>query len=259
MNCRNAKRLLQTILLIVMLGSCISKRKVIYFPNASFNTVAPVSTPNPAPAYRLQSADVLSVRIKTLDKETADYFNALPQSTFQQWNPTGLYVNGYSVDSEGNISLPEAGKIKVAGLSLDEAQKAIQEKLSAYVGNATVLLKLVSFKVTVLGEVNTPGYYYFFNDRATLLDALAMAGDLTDFGNRTKVVLVRQAEQGTQTILINLNDPKLLESKYYFLMPNDALYIQPLTAKYSRRNLTLLGVVFGAISTTILLLNYIRN
>jgi len=253
--------LLILLLLIFLMQGCIVKRKVYYFPNPAFNTVSPILTPNDLPVYRLKPTDILSIRIKALNKETADYFNVLPENSFQQWNPAGLYVNGYSIDPEGNITLPEIGKVKIVGLTVDQAQKTIQEKVSSYIGKSTVLVKLISFRVTVLGEVKSPGYYYFYNDRATILEALAMAGDLTDLGNRTNIALVRQDNDGTQTVLINLNDPNLLASKYYFLMPNDAIYIQPLKAKYSRSNLntlSLLGIVFGAVSTTILLINNLK-
>ncbi|WP_314511786.1 polysaccharide biosynthesis/export family protein [Xanthocytophaga agilis] len=261
MRIKNALNLVKIIALWFLVNACIPKHHIVYFPNPSLNKSSPVTTPNTLPVYKLQPTDVLSIRIKTLNKETSDYFNIVPENGVQQWNPAGLYINGYSINAEGDITLPEVGKVKVAGMTVEEAQKAVQEKVKTYVGNVTILLKLISFKVTVLGEVNNPGYYYIYNDNATLLNALAMAGDLTDFGNRTNIVLVRQTKEGTQSIVIDLNDPDVLSSKYYYLMPNDAIYVQPFKAKYARSNvntLSVLGVLFGAISSTILILNYLK-
>lgn len=157
------------------------------------------------------------------------------------------------------ISLPEVGDIKVGGLTLEQAQAKIKEAVGVYVNNTTILVKLVSFKITVLGEVRNPGYYYIYNEQATVLEGLGIAGDLTDFGNRENITLIRQTGQGNETILINLKDPRLLASPYYYLQPNDAIYVQPLPAKALRSNLGALGIFFAGISTVILILNFINN
>jgi polysaccharide biosynthesis/export protein len=244
---------------ILTLDSCISKKKLVYFQ--AMDTTATRLIANPQPEYHLQPRDIISIRIKTLDEKTAEYFNIFPNNQFQQINPAGLYINGYSIDTEGNISLPEIGTVHVANLTLTEAQKKIQEDLNKYISNASLLVKLVSFKVTVLGEVRSPGYFYVYNERATVLEALGLAGDLTDYGQRDNVTLIRQVEGGSKAVLINLKDPNLIASPYYYVMPNDVLYVQPLKAKLDRGNLGTLNVVslvFGLISTTVLLLNYLK-
>jgi polysaccharide export outer membrane protein len=249
------------IALIVTLNACISKRELVYFQNPKFNSNTVTATNNALPEYKLQPRDILAIRIKTLDKETSEYFNIVPGNSFQQWSPAGFYINGYSIDRNGEVTLPEVGNVKVENLTLEQAQARIQVAVNAIVKNATILVKLVSFKITILGEVNTPGYYYVYNDQATLLDALGLAGDLTDFGSRDNITLIRQTDRGTETILLSLKDPNLMASKYYYLMPNDTIYVQPLRAKLSRGNLSTLGVlsiVFGAVSTAILILNYVN-
>ena len=159
------------------------------------------------------------------------------------------------------ITLPEIGGIKVGGATVEEAEEIIREAITGYITNTTIFIKLVSFKITVLGEVNDPGYYYVYNEQANVLEGLGLAGDLTDFGNRENITLIRQTEEGTETILLSLKDPDLLNSAYYFLQPNDVLYVQPLQAKATRSNintLTILSVLFGAVSSTVLLLDYLR-
>jgi len=125
--------------------------------------------------------------------------------------------------------------------------------------NATVVTKLISYKITVLGEVNNPGYHYVYNNQATLLEALGLAGDLTIFASRKNVKLIRTVPQGTEVVLLDLKDPNLLKSKYFYLMPNDVVYVEPLRARSKRSNLENLTLLFSAITTAILILNYIDN
>ena len=242
--------------------SCVPNREVVYLNDPQLNTSRPVDYVNQRNNYKLQPRDVLSIKVKTVDVETSDYFNLGSGQGFMQLNPAGLYLNGYSLDNDGYIRLPEAGRLYVGGLTIDEAQERVYQALSEYLNNATILVKLVSFKITVLGEVRDPGYFYVYNDQATILEALGLAGDITDFGNRENVTLIRQTTAGSQAIQINMLAPDLIRSDYYFLQPNDVLYVQPLQAKNTRSNLstfTLLSVLFGAISSTVLVLNFLDN
>lgn len=247
---------------VLVLSSCIPNEQLVYFSDPVFNAETPTLRYNNPKKYRVQPRDVLSIRIKTLDTDTEAYFNIQSENGFQQLNPAGLFINGYSINSRGMIDLPEVGEIKVSGYTIEETEAIIQEAISGYITNATILVKLVSFKITILGEVNNPGYYFVYNEQASVLEGLGLAGDLTDFGNRENITLIRQTDMGTETILLNLKDPSLLTSEYYFLQPNDVLYVQPLPAKATRNNintLTILSVLFGAISSTVLVLTYINN
>ena len=149
------------------------------------------------------------------------------------------------------------GKLKVQGLDISQAQTLVQKNISNYVLNVNVLVKLLSFKITVLGEVRSPGRYFIYNPQATILEGLGMAGDLTEFGNRENVKLVRQTLNGPEVVLINLTDPKLLQSPYYYLLPNDALYVEPMKARTTRANVGNLALVFAGISSVVLLLGFI--
>nr|WKN40080.1 polysaccharide biosynthesis/export family protein [Tunicatimonas sp. TK19036] len=252
---------LSVIGLLLCASACIPNKKLVYLPNPEFNTETPTPVYNNPQTYQLQPRDVLSVRIKTLDIDTENYFNIESEGGFQQLNAAGLYINGYSINSRGMITLPEVGEVKVSGLTIEEAEAKIRDAISTYVNNVTILVKLVSFKVTVLGEVNAPGYYYVYNEQANVLEVLGIAGDLTDYGNRENITLVRQTNTGSESVLLNLKDPNLLSSKYYYVQPNDVLYVQPLQAKTTRGNintLSILSVLFGAVSTAILILNYVE-
>lgn len=239
--------------------SCITNKKIVYFNDPSYNSKELTLIDNRQEIYKLQPRDVLMVKVNTMDEESAQYFNITAGGSSFQRDQVSMYLEGYSIDQNGNITLPEVGSIQVSGLSVEEAQQKLQQAFSVYLTNASILVKLVNFKITMLGEVQRPGQYYIYNDQATLLEGLGLAGDMTEFGNRENVTLIRQTKNGLGTILINLKDPSILSSKFYYLQPNDVVYVQPLEAKNTRRNLGSLGVVFGAISTTVLLLNFLRR
>jgi len=174
-------------------------------------------------------------------------------------NPGSLFLDGYSIDVSGKIILPTLGELTVKDLTVEEAQKLIQLNVNKYLNNAIAVVKLISFKVTVLGEVKNPGYYFVYNNQATALEALGMAGDLTNFGSRKNVKLIRQRPSGSEVILLDLTDPNLLKSEYYFLKPGDVIYVEPLKARSKRSNLEVLSVVFSALTTGILILSYVST
>jgi polysaccharide biosynthesis/export protein len=243
-------------------SSCIPNKSFIYFPDPKFNTKVPVGIVNKPHVYKLQPRDVISIKVKTLDLESSSYFNIQPENTMFNFNQGIAYLNGYSLDENGFVKLPEVGLIKVGGLTTAEAQDMIQNSLSVYLSKSTILVKLISFKVTILGEVHRPGHYYIYNDQATILECLGMAGDLNDFGNRENITLIRQGEPGVNAILINLKDPALLSSEFYYLQPNDVLYVQPVRAKVTRTNLgafNVLSLAFGLVSSSILILNFLSK
>ena len=260
----NARSNLQKLFLMISIAigfsSCISNKQLVYFPDHRLNTDSLINTYNVPGVYRLQPRDVLSIKIKTLDPQSSEYFNMQSENGILNFNPASMYVSGYSVNDSGTIELPEIGAVSVGGLTVIEAQNKIEKALKVYLKKATIIVKLVSFKITILGEVQNPGYYYVYNDQATVLEGLGLAGDLTDFGNRENITIIRQNDDGVGAVLVNLKDPKFLASPYYFLKPNDVIYIQPVKAKNTRGNLNTLGfisVIFGAVSTAVLLLNYI--
>lgn len=244
--------------LLLGLGGCVTQRTLPYLQGVQYSTKTPVATANVRPIYKLQPGDVLSIRVQSVQPVLSDIFNVPGPQTITSGDPGVLYLTGYSVDENGSVNLPTVGRVKVQGLSLDEAQVFLQQKVTAYVRDANVLVKILSFKVTVLGEVRLPGRYFIYNPQATILEALGMAGDLTEFGNRQNVKLVRQTPQGSEVVLVDLTDANLLKSPYFYLLPNDALYVEPLKARTARGNLTNLGVVFAGISAIVLLFSFLN-
>jgi len=243
-----------------MLSSCYYNKSLVYLQGQEFSENKPHKIENKWSAYRLQTNDVVSVKIKSAtDSHVASIFNITSETIGTTSTPGNLYIDGYSIDNKGNISLPILGSVRLGGLTLEAAQDSIQMRANKYLNQATVLLKLVSFKITVLGEVKNPGYHYVFNNQVTVLEALGLAGDLTNFGNRKNIKLIRPVGGGSEITLLDITDAALMASPYFYLMPNDVLYVQPLRARASRTNLELWGVLFSAATTAILVLGYLNS
>jgi polysaccharide export outer membrane protein len=173
-------------------------------------------------------------------------------------NETSLFINGYTVSDSGNIEIPVLGKIPVAGKTMDEAISSITQRANHYLKDATVIVKLISFKVSVIGEVNRPGTYNNFNNQLTVLEAVSMAGDITDYGNRRHILVLRPTATGTKTFRLDLTNPKILTSDGFFLLPNDIVYVEPIKNKSFRLNMPTISLAFSSVSTLILILNYLK-
>lgn len=257
-------RLLNLFFLILISGSlssCYYNRRLVYLQNNNFSEIQPLLIENSRSSYRLQPFDIISIQIKSPvdQREISGVFNVTSSQNSIFATPGNLYLDGYSIDANGKINLPVLGEVTVKGLTLEDAQHLVQSHADKYLNNATVIVKLTSFKITVLGEVKNPGYYFVYNNQATVLEALGMAGDLTNFGNRKKVKLIRQVASGSEGILLDLTESDLLKSEYFFLMPGDVLYVEPLRVRSKRENLDLLTLLFTALTTTVLVLSYFES
>jgi polysaccharide export outer membrane protein len=252
------RRLLIVILMPSLLGACVAQKQLPYLQGKEYSTGTAVQVNNEPQAYHLQPGDVLSIRVQSVQPALNDMFSMTSGQNLQTSDPSNLYVSGYLVDETGTITLPTVGRLKVGGFTVEQTQQLVQKEVGHFMRDANVAVKLTSFKLTILGEVRTPGRYYVYSSQATVLEALGLAGDLTEFGSRTNVKLIRQTAKGSEVVLLNLTDPNLLRSKYYYLLPNDALYVEPMKARTSRGNANNLGLVFGGLSTVILLLSFIK-
>ncbi len=249
-----------TLSLVIAISSCVSKKELVYLQNNEFSSLYPTEIKNRRPEYRIQPNDVLHVTIQNPDAETYSFFN--PGN--QEMGPRGgneaiLFLMGYSVNSAGTINIPLLGQVKVVNLTMEEATNIIQNEVDKYLRNSSVNVKLVSFKISVLGEVNQPGYYYVYNGQCTVLEALGLAGDMTQFGNRKDVKLVRQTETGVETILLDLTSSDLMNSKYYYMLPNDVLYVEPSSVQVRRSNFQPVGIAFSAIGAIGVIVSIIIN
>lgn len=261
MNKIKVKTILYTILIItITLSSCTSHKKLVYLRNVDGKETQENFYAKTKPDYKIQKQDILYIKVLTLDEKISNVFNQ-SVNTQQNWfqNETSLFINGYVVNDSGNVELPVVGEINVENLTLDEAKTEIKKQAAVYLKSATIVVKLISFKFTVIGEVRQPGMYHNSNNQLTVMEAIGMAGDITDYGNRRKVLVLRPTKEGTNTYRLDLTSNKILTSDGYFLLPNDVVYIEPIKTKSLRMNFPAATLFFAAVTTTILVLNYIDN
>jgi polysaccharide export outer membrane protein len=213
--------------------------------------------------YKIQPHDNLYIRIYGLDEKSYLFFNkqnSITPYSGAEYSDIGLYLDSYVVNDSGYIDFPLIGKVFVQDLKVDQAKNMMQSLVNEYLKNVTVTLKMVSFNITVLGEVRKPGNYRVYQDKINIFEAVSLSGDLTDFANRHKVALIRQTKEGSRVIYLNLNSIDILHSEYYYLEPNDIIYFAPLGVKRWGEAETLpWALIFSAISTTLLLYYYFKK
>jgi polysaccharide biosynthesis/export protein len=246
--------------IIISFTSCTSHRQLVYLKNVDSVSGNNFYPKNP-PVYRIQNRDILYIKIYSLNEEMSDLINqsigSYQQNLFQ--TETSLFINGYTVSDSGYVEIPILGKVAVVNKTLDEAIASIRERAMVYLKDATIIAKIISFKVSVLGEVNRPGTYTNFNNQLTVLEAISMAGDITDYGNRKKILVLRPSKNGTETFRLDLTNKKILSSDGVFLLPNDIVYVEPIQSKSFRINIPTFTLVLTSITTLILVLNFIKT
>ena len=243
-----------SVLIFFILSSCIPQKKLLYLQDEGSNKTITGSFTNPRFQYKLKAGDEIQVKIIGLDDKTATLFSDKnTQSLNIQYNSQGgvLYYSSLTIDQNGNIPLPTIGYINLAGKNIFEARKVIQDSLNAYVNYGAVEVKLTNFRVSILGEVKAPGTFYVYDEEATIFDVLGMAGDLTPYGKRNDISVIRQTDQGHEIIKINLLDKNIMTSPVYYINPGDVIYVPNMTARAFGIANFQWGTLLSIISTTL--------
>jgi len=253
------KHLPPTLTLVLLLAaSCTSQKKLAYLNNLPEPTGEQFFAME-IPDYKIQNRDVLYITAKAMtpDGRITDFLSSGTSSgVYLGQGESGGYFYGFDVNPDGTILMPVVGKVKVDGLTLYEARDLLQTSVDKVFINSTVDCKLLSFKFTVIGEVNAPGTYMNYNNYLTVLEAIGRSGGVGDYGDRKNVLVVRPVDKGTKTFRINLQDKKILSSEAYFLLPNDVVIVQPLSQKIFNMNLPTFSFIISTISMTLLLINF---
>jgi len=250
-----------TILIIVLtiFSSCIPQKRMLYMQD--FSNKKEYSNPyqkatSVTEAYKIKTNDYLYIRVLTPDEEIANLYNL----SSGQMNSMNMGQGGsakfmsYLVNDQGNIDFPYIGNIGVEGLTLAQIKDKLIEILKSHIETFTLQVQLTESQFTILGEVRSPGQYTMNKDLLTLYEALAAAGDITPYGKRNKVKIIRPTESGTQTILVDLTDKNIIDSQQYFILPNDLIYVEPMWIKQLGFGETFsLGLVTSLISFFLLI------
>ena len=245
------------LVLVLLLSSCYSSKKLDYLQSKHQTLVLPHHSKE---EYKAQPSDVLSIRVQSRDPEQTAFFNlGSLNNGVNQTNVAAFYNDGYSIDSNGMIKLAIVGELKVSDLTIEEIRDLVQNEIDKYLLNATVTVQLMNFKVSVLGDVGRPGTNYLYNNQVTIFEALSAAGDLNFTAKRKKVRLIRQVNDASIVVKLDLTKPSIIKSPYYFLQPNDVIYVETSKSNIFNNNTGVLTLLLTAVTTAALVLNVTSN
>lgn len=254
--------------IVLLMGSCKSAKQVAYFQN--LDSVSLAASKGLYDAH-IMPKDLLTITVVTSDPTTSKPFNLAIQNTLgtdgKLGSATGSLLQ-YLVDNDGNIQFPIVGSLHVAGLTKNECQDLIKSKVKPYLAeseNPVVTVSMSSYRVTVAGEVTRPSVVPVSTEKMSVLEALAQAGDLTIYGRRDNVLLIREDANGQKEAhRLNLNDANIINSPYYYVQQNDYIYVEPNKTKAKNSDIgqsTTLWFSFVSILTSVasLVVNIVRN
>ncbi|WP_198514329.1 polysaccharide biosynthesis/export family protein [Algoriphagus formosus] len=260
---------LQVMLGLLLLSSCISNKRITYLQNLPGNPEIGLDEFIPFAdveyEYILQPFDIVSIDFASSDEELVKAFEYQGSRAMRGGGGGGgggasdiFYFTGYSIDKNGEIELPQLGKVQIAGLTEEVAQKKVQEAINSYFKEQVfVKLRIGGIRFTALGEFSNSGTQIILKNRATIFDALAVAGESNILAKKNKMFLIRQYDGGMKIHQVNLNDRQLLTSEYFFIQPNDILYLEPMKIRQfgNADNLSAsLGLIISVASSILLII-----
>jgi polysaccharide export outer membrane protein len=249
---------LTVLFVITLTSSCVSNKKIAYFQDIQSVNQAKLENASAFTEPTIQPDDILSINIFTLNPQSGAIINqAASTPTLGSNTNTNLATQstGFLVDKNGEVELSLIGKLKVAGLTTYQARELIREKSSEVYKQPNVQLRFANFKVSILGEVNTPSSYTIPNEKVSILDALSLAGDLTIYGKRENVLIIRDNNGKKEFARLDLNSSDIFNSPFYYLKQNDVIYVEPNKRKVSASNsaqIQTIGVIASVISVIVL-------
>ncbi|MCP9198329.1 polysaccharide biosynthesis/export family protein [Gramella sp. GC03-9] len=220
--------------LFLCLTSCLSTKRISYLQEHEKEVDSIIQVQQLKKPYRIQIGDLLSIRVKALDQELVGMFNPVGEANPTATTEERVYFDGFTVDDHGNIRVPTMGEINVLGFTEEEIRKKIEEKLlEDYFreeANIFVTVKLAGIRYTTLGEIGQ-GSQVVYKEQVTIMEAIANAGGITDFGDRENVQIIRQYPQGEEVHVVDVTDIDIMKSPYYYIQPNDMIVVNPLPRK----------------------------
>jgi len=243
------------ILVVLFLSSCISQKRTKYLQdkltvesnhNLNFTSYIP----------KVQPLDELYIKVTSTDKELG---STDPTTTMSLPSTATLFLLSYKVGKDGCINYPVLGKVQVKDLTIDEVEHKLEDQLQSYLSNPTVTAKFVNNFITIIGEVKRPGRYDYTKDKLSIFEALGLGGDITDFGNGQRINVIRSKDSTNTITYLDITNKQIVNSEFYFLRPNDIVYVEPVKAKIWNYSQLPLSITLSLISSTLLLLNYLKK
>ena len=252
-----------SILIGVVATSCIPHKDTLYIQKKegtmdSLQTIVEQQKP-----YRVQINDILNIRVKALDQDNVQIFNPIGEGDLNAGSVERSYFDGFTVDLHGNVRIPTLGKMNVLGYTTEEIEKMLEKKLLEEefkeTANIFVTVKLTGLKYITTGEIGSTGTKVLFQERVNILEAIANSGDIPVTGDKKDVLIIRQYPQGQKIHHVDLTDIQVMNSPYYYIQPNDMIYVKPLkqkswgTGTNVLQNIAAAATVLSLITTTFLI------
>lgn len=242
-------------LIIMLVLSCTPTKKLKYL-HTTDDKVPRSQYFNDRSEKTIQPYDYLYIKIYSLDEQTNSIFRE------NQYGGYATELISYSVDDAGNINFPFVGNINVKDMTITQAKEKIENSLENYLNNVSVRVRFVSNKITILGEVNRPGQYSFYDEKVNVFQAIGFAGGVSTFGDKTEVTLIREKDNNIKYYYLDLTIKEMVASDFYYLLPNDIIIINPINAKYRELrtySLSLTSAILGTLSTLATLYVLVTN
>ena len=220
------------VLFAVIFASCVPQKKMLYLKDAQMaaENISKEYVNDRTIDYKLQPGDNLYIHVvNTIDERSAASINGDVRGYLS--SDANIYLQTTTIDKEGCVEMPLVGKIEVKNLTVDEAKNKLQTAVDTYINGSMLVVKLASFNLTLLGEVSKPGMYKVYQSRINLFEAVALAGNMTNFAKKSDVKIIRQTNNGSEIVTVNMGQADILSSPYYYLKPNDIVYVEPLKIK----------------------------
>jgi len=237
-------------------NSCITQRDLEYMKKDKHTPV--VVNEAAFAEYKLQPSDALYIKISSLDDAASNVF-AQSGGVQTTLDPYSAYLSSYTVDQEGFVNLPVIGKIQASGKTTVQVTELIKDSVKNILSLPIITVKLVNQYVSVLGEVRNPGHYVYSQDKLTIFNALGLAGDIAPYGNREHVTLIRNENGKTIRVNFDLTNPKVLTSDYFYIQPNDLIYVKPMKKRIWGMETIPFALIFSTITTGLLIYTIIRQ
>lgn len=229
---------LRSIVLLAMLGtlvfsSCVSHKKMLLLKDLEMvNRTTSIEYQNERSlSYKIQPGDNLYIRaINIIDEKNSGALNGDGSRNYMN-SESSIYLHSHTVNKDGFIDYPLIGLVEVKNLTVEEAKYKLEGMLSKYVKETALMVKLSTFDLTILGEVHKPGKFKVYQSEINIFEALALAGNLSNFAKTSNVKLIRRTDNGSEVITLDLGKADILASPYYYLKPNDIVYVEPLKLK----------------------------
>lgn len=256
------------LLTTLFLGSCVSNKKVVYLQEKNEGVAYSDSFKFDRKAYRLQPNDIINIDVAGANTEFAKFFSFSNQGVQSLGNVSAnqggdlFYTSGYNISDSGYIKFPVLGLIKVDGLTIFEIEEKIEKELKLFESEMRVMVRLGGIRFSLLGEFNRPGKYVIMQNQVSIFDALATGGDLKEIARRDKIVLLRQYPDGAKIHYLDLLDKNVLNSPYFYLQPNDVVYVEPLKRRaygVGVNGLQTLTTILSILSTTLVVVTFVNR